>query len=383
MKKCWFHSSKRCAMMLYMCICICVSAKADDGITEIDGVEYSYWINGSDANGNKEVFLGTQYGSCAVRIPDERKKLIIPKIINGNKINKIYEKACWRLAEVEEIVLPEGIIAIGREAFKECWSLKKINIPSSVCVIGYGAFEGCSALESICLPENVQVEDAVFRNCSLLGKIESLSGIRTVVPPYEVLGSDMFSGCASLRKITISSNVREIRSHAFEGCSKLMVVNLPSSLQEIHYAAFRDCKSLESIDLPDNIVKIDGMAFNGCSNLKTIHLPYRITEIFGGGKHDGGMFGNCKSLTAIAIPENVKIIDSFTFLNCSSLRKIEFSPDIEQIVIRPGAFYGCTSLKEIILPRHIANSVLDTTIDNVYDSKKIRELPGLKITYIK
>ena len=72
----------------------------------------------------------------------------------------------------------------------------------------------------------------------------------------------------------------------------------------------------------------------------------------------------------------------FAFLNCTSLQKVSFSPDIQRIRIGDGAFKGCANLKEIALPRSIADTVLDTKVDNKYDSKKIREITGLKITYL-
>ena len=105
-------------MLLSICFCACVVVNAEEGQAEIDGVVYSYYISGANRrvvrkgqmvkNGNRRVFLGTQSPACAVRIPDDRKLLSIPKVINGNKIDEIQGRACQHLADVEEIVLPEG-----------------------------------------------------------------------------------------------------------------------------------------------------------------------------------------------------------------------------------------------------------------------------------
>ena len=45
-----------------------------------------------------------------------------------------------------DVVIPEGVTAIGDNAFEGCESLKSIAIPDSVTAIGAGAFEGCCSL---------------------------------------------------------------------------------------------------------------------------------------------------------------------------------------------------------------------------------------------
>lgn len=48
-----------------------------------------------------------------------------------------------------EIVLPEGLGAIGSYAFAECYRLAKVTIPSSVTRIGQSAFSYCPHLETV------------------------------------------------------------------------------------------------------------------------------------------------------------------------------------------------------------------------------------------
>ena len=146
--------------------------------------------------------------------------------------------------------------------------------------------------------------------------------------------------------------------------------------------AFQGCQSLETIDLPESVVEIGDQAFSGCSSLKAIKLPFRITKIEGGDWHEGGVFGNCKSLATISIPENVKEIGAWAFMNCSSLHTVSFSPAIQNIRVWDGAFSGCRNLKKIILPRCIADSVLNINFDNKDGGKQLRELTGLKVTYL-
>ena len=49
----------------------------------------------------------------------------------------------------EEVVLPEHILRIKRNAFQDCFELKRIVIPKSVFFIDANAFKGCYELKQI------------------------------------------------------------------------------------------------------------------------------------------------------------------------------------------------------------------------------------------
>ena len=66
-------------------------------------------------------------------------------------------KTLWGVKDkdVMEVVVPDGVVAIGNETFRGCYSLEHIDIPNSVTSIGHRAFCGCSSLESISIPDSV------------------------------------------------------------------------------------------------------------------------------------------------------------------------------------------------------------------------------------
>jgi len=97
-----------------------------------------------------------------------------------------------------QVVIPEGVTAIGLGAFRDCTSLTSVTIPDSVKEIGICAFEGCTSLVSVNIPEGVKE-----------------------------IGNCAFEGCTSLASVTIPESVTKIGSYAFKGCT---------SLKEIHYA---------------------------------------------------------------------------------------------------------------------------------------------------
>jgi hypothetical protein len=65
--------------------------------------------------------------------------------------------------------IPEGVTAIGRDAFAGCKNLMSVVIPTGVTSIGGWAFYACSSLTSITIPASVtSIEDSAFLNCKSL-----------------------------------------------------------------------------------------------------------------------------------------------------------------------------------------------------------------------
>lgn len=72
-------------------------------------------------------------------------------------------------AEIEEIVLPDGVEMISMGAFSGCVRLKKISIPETVGVIEDDAFLGCISLTDAVIPfSNALVSHKAFLGCDAL-----------------------------------------------------------------------------------------------------------------------------------------------------------------------------------------------------------------------
>ena len=102
-------------------------------------------------------------------------------------------------SNLEKVVIPEGVEAIGDYAFANAPNLSRVVLPSTLKSIGRGAFSNCTYLESITLPEGLLTLDAeVFDSCARLSRLK-------IPRSVESIGVDCFLSCESLR-LDVSEN---------------------------------------------------------------------------------------------------------------------------------------------------------------------------------
>lgn len=142
------------------------------------------------------------------------------------------------LDKVEEVIIPDTVTQIGKEAFARLTSLKHIDIPDSVTYIDEAAFTECISLKKTNLP----------------------SGL-------EEIPKEMFFFCKQLRDIKVPKSVKSIGVGAFEFCLNLRKVELPEKLEKIYDEAFFGCKKLSEVIIPKSVKTIEGRAFLYCDNL--------------------------------------------------------------------------------------------------------------------
>lgn len=159
-----------------------------------------------------------------------------------------------------DVIIPDGVTRIGKNAFSRCQNLISVQIPEGVTSIGEYAFFECRSLLNATMPSSLE-------------RIEMLA----------------FDHCTSLKEINFPENLTWIGGGAFACCRKLMRVELPKNLSTIPRELFYGCDILETVLLPEHLSSIDSGAFSWCSSLVEVSIPFGINHIHKDAFSNGGL----------------------------------------------------------------------------------------------
>lgn len=154
------------------------------------------------------------------------------------------------------------------------------------------------------------------------------------------IGTNSFSGCSSLTKVTFTSGITSIREGAFRYCSSLTSITIPENVSSLGSGVFSNCGRLSSVTIEDGreALAIPSEAFANCGALTSVSLSERVTSL---GKE---CFQGCGGLQSMTIPKNVQAISEGAFRGCGGLTSITIlNPDT---IISKNAFNG-TSLRDV------------------------------------
>ena len=273
----------------------------------------------------------------------------------------IHDNAFFK-SSLTSLVIPNGVTAIGENAFRECASLETASIANSVLEIGKYAFYKCTNLEVTSLSDSLKkVDDYAFSEIAKLCAITLSDGLTyigtcafaandatattTLVVPDSVtaIGSAAFGGFNGLTELTLpfiggkayeesntdqypfgyifgsvvkaGSSEYTTQTYLSSGTyTKTLTCRIPSSLKKVTitggrviYGAFYGCRTIETIVIPGDVTKIFPYAFYDCVALQSVNVPDSVTTI------DEHAFGNCKALTDLHIPSSLVTIGQYAF----------------------------------------------------------------------
>ena len=338
--------------------------KKDIKYTIPDGVKYITSSAFSHANYIEEVlFPDTMIAidSMAFRYCDSIKSVKLPNSVTALGYESFYE--CISL---ENVVLSESMTRVENDTFNGCKNLKSITLPNGVIYIGANAFNGCSSLESVDIPDELRVMDyGAFMGC------ESLENIYLPQFLHSVSNGSPFSKCLSLERVDVhpenetftsvdgilfTKNMKQIIRYPAGKTEKEYVI--PNSVVTIGDYAFDYDSSLENVSISESVTKIGECAFYNSHSLEAITISKYISKI-------GPMAFTCsKALTDINVDEdNTSYISVDGILYNKNLDKLICYPggrtdefyEISEHVTTIGAmaFYGCTNLEYVIVPKTV------------------------------
>lgn len=170
---------------------------------------------------------------------------------------------------------------------------------------------------------------------------------------------EAFCCTTSIKKITIPSSMKAIRSCAFKNCESLeeIIFDASSSLSSIDDSAFYKCEKLSKIEFPASLTYLGLSSFSDCLNLSKITLPHSLTSI------STCAFDDCSSLKEVVIPSSVETIGHASFGSCTSIKRVIFEKHSSLKTIQECAFKFCTSLQKIEIPNSVTKIQKQAFID--------------------
>ena len=310
--------------------------------------------------------------------------IIVPSYYNSKPVKEIGEEAFKDDVTIRSVNVDIHLTKIGNSAFNGCSLLKAFTFTDSLIEIGDNAFRGCVAFEDFTFPSSIRsVGSNAFYDC------DSLTTLNMPAEAYNLSNFGIMSlgGCDNLTTIFIPAGASRIPGGStFYNDERITYVLYGGTeeewnhmdfgiyndnLKEAPYVVYNYTNEYHtntnySYLILDN--KIEGIRsinpliesfdfsvdFAGCefgsfaprafenrARLSSVVLPNGMKKV----PHT--MFSGCSSLTSIAIPEGVTVMEQYAF-NYSALESISLPSTLT--AIRNHVFWGCGGLKNVVLP---------------------------------
>lgn len=153
----------------------------------------------------------------------------------GNRTDWFVDLGADKIAQIEKIVIGDGITGIGQYCFQSktastsYTNLKEVVLADSVKTIGKGAFGSDSALNKINLENITSVGMAAFAKCALEQVNFSSASIE--------INTNAFKGCSSLNTVK-AKEISCLGESAFENCTALKSFEYEGTIEDISESAF-------------------------------------------------------------------------------------------------------------------------------------------------
>lgn len=287
---------------------------------------------------------GTKYDGTAIinGYLGSAKVLNIPKSVTGwvelqgnkgvehsNHAGKKYKvigvegenvfSAMYNIENCDTLILPDGLVTIGDNAFKNCSNLTgDLVIRDSVTSIGNSAFESCGFTGSLKLGNKV-----------------------------ETIGTNAFQSTGSRMQfsesLVIPDSVTSIESNAFKQCGFTGSLTLGNGVKSIASQAFYNVKFSGGLKIPDSVTSIGKAAFNlgGFTGNLTFGQNSKLKNI------GNFAFDQCGFTGSLAIPSTVETIGTKAFFKCSGFNgTLTFGENSNLKTIGDYAFTGRSSTSD-------------------------------------
>ena len=273
-----------------------------------------------------------------------------------------------------DIVIPEGVVAVGNEAFRGK-DIVNITIPESVTEIGSYSFSECRKLKKVTIKGTIdKINEFGFWYCEQLEEID--------VSQVRYFGMCCFSRCDQLKSVDLA-NAQIVEANAFYNTAiNSVTLNFTSKDSYIGETVFKNCKNLKKVVIKGKLTQLEEAVFQGCEVLEDIIIENTDNLVYiGRNAFDGtpwlemqlneadnhmlvlnhilvrykpevsyaGEYGGVSYFDGISYDEINKMTgEKFTYTEPvnAKMETVTIPGDITQIA--GGAFYGAYSVEKVI-----------------------------------
>lgn len=188
----------------------------------------------------------------------------LTEVVLGDEVQNVVERAFENCKGLTIITFGKGLASISSSAFSGCKALQKIIVKDIAAwcnaehnntwsnVVLYS--DENSVFENIIIPDGVK---SIAKNA-----FKNIKGIKNVVIPNTVIsiGTYAFCGNSDLISITLPNSIVSIGNDAFKDCSNLISVTIPNSVTSIGERAFFNT-NLKSITIGSGVQNLGETVF--------------------------------------------------------------------------------------------------------------------------
>ena len=215
--------------------------------TNPDYVIYNYTENGANFKfcSSNFVLEDGEYGGYEIAgYLGNSSSVVIPENIVGENgeasVTAIGDEAFLNNTTITSVTLPNSVKSINYNVFGGCSNLSSINLFEGLQIIGPTAFEGCGFTE-IEMPNSlIRVGADSFKNCKLLEKVVIGNSILEIE-------DGAFQGCTSLVDVNLGTSCEIICEDVFRDCTNLEEIILPATITIVSDSSFRGCDKLDKV----------------------------------------------------------------------------------------------------------------------------------------
>ena len=291
---------------------------------------------------------------------DQTREVYLP-----TTVTRIDDETFAYFGELRKIVMEADAVGVGENAFYSAHKLKTVD--GKISQLGERAFSGAEALKAVKLADGMtEIPNHAFSDCISLEEISIPSTVTSI-------GYYSFNNNSSLTRVEfLGNNIKTIGYDAFARTTKLRSITLPEGLERIEFDAFYK-SGITSVYIPASVTYIASGIFDDCGNLNTIVVNDNNQTFFDISdmvllKYEYSDIVLLRGTKYFAIPVGTTRIDSGAFSGITTLMNPIVIPDsVRSIYGR--AFYGCTGLTEVTIPKgaYLSSGAFAAGMDENYN----------------